>query len=64
MSSPFPDPINPQQTDAVSGSVFSGDKTGLTRGSRGMSGRWTFIEAILAAIVVVGFTAMLIFWLF
>ena len=32
MSIPPVDPINPQQTDAAAGSVFTGERTGNTRG--------------------------------
>lgn len=64
MSFPTPDPVNPQQTDAASGSVFTGERSGLTRDTPKYGGRWTLIEAIIAAVILAGMTIVAALWIF
>ncbi len=61
MSIPPLDPPNPQQTDAAAGSVFTGERTGMTRATPRWGARFSRPDVILiAGLAVVGVVVLVL----
>lgn len=62
MDMPPVDPINPQQTDAAAGSVYTGERRSMIRWTPKWGDKLTWIEGLIVLAVLVVTAVIVAFW--
>ena len=57
----YPDPIDPEQTDAAAGSVYTGERRGMMRWTPKWGGRFSRLDVIFLGVIAVVVLVVFIF---